>query len=102
MEQIVIWNLRSDFEARRIRSTATALMYIDRALQHTPTLLDLLMIKAKIHKVGDGRLGKIIHRGYNFWSLLTVNILENLPFRRDFSLDVLFKTKRNFRNENEK
>lgn len=28
-----------------------ALLYIDKAIQHTPTLIELYMIKAKIHKV---------------------------------------------------
>ncbi|GMR42268.1 hypothetical protein PMAYCL1PPCAC_12463, partial [Pristionchus mayeri] len=41
----------------RLRLTAPALKYIERALSHTPTLIELLMIKAKIHKhSGDEQL----------------------------------------------
>ncbi|VDK36782.1 unnamed protein product [Gongylonema pulchrum] len=35
----------------RLGSVHQALMYIDRAIQHTPTLIELYMIKAKIYKV---------------------------------------------------
>ncbi|MFH4976949.1 hypothetical protein AB6A40_003658 [Gnathostoma spinigerum] len=38
----------------KLGSISKAHMYIDRALQHTPTLIELYMIKAKIHKhAGD-------------------------------------------------
>ncbi|GMT19158.1 hypothetical protein PFISCL1PPCAC_10455, partial [Pristionchus fissidentatus] len=41
----------------RLRLSGPALMYIERALSHTPTLIELLMIKAKIHKhSGDEQL----------------------------------------------
>lgn len=40
-----------------LRLTPQALKYIERALSHTPTLIELLMIKAKIHKhSGDEQL----------------------------------------------
>lgn len=35
----------------RLKQYTTALKYIDRALQHTPTLIELYMTKAKIYKV---------------------------------------------------
>ncbi|MCP9259645.1 N-alpha-acetyltransferase 16, NatA auxiliary subunit [Dirofilaria immitis] len=34
----------------KLGSVQQALVYIDRAIQHTPTLIELYMIKAKIHK----------------------------------------------------
>lgn len=41
----------------RLRLTGPALKYVERALSHTPTLIELLMIKAKIHKhSGDEQL----------------------------------------------
>ncbi|KAF8359070.1 hpo-29 [Pristionchus pacificus] len=41
----------------RLRLIGPALKYIERALSHTPTLIELLMIKAKIHKhSGDEQL----------------------------------------------
>ncbi|GMS89367.1 hypothetical protein PENTCL1PPCAC_11542, partial [Pristionchus entomophagus] len=41
----------------RLRLTGPALKYMERALSHTPTLIELLMIKAKIHKhSGDEQL----------------------------------------------
>ncbi|VDP17091.1 unnamed protein product [Onchocerca flexuosa] len=35
----------------KLGSVQQALVYINRAIQHTPTLIELYMIKAKIHKV---------------------------------------------------
>ncbi|VDK28693.1 unnamed protein product, partial [Anisakis simplex] len=40
----------------RLGSIQQAHMYIDRAIQHTPTLIELFMVKAKIFKhAGDAR-----------------------------------------------
>ncbi|VDO06548.1 unnamed protein product [Brugia timori] len=42
----------------KLGSVQQALVYIDRAIQHTPTLIELYMIKAKIHKhSGDAHEG---------------------------------------------
>ncbi|KAL4002715.1 NMDA receptor-regulated protein 1 family protein [Acanthocheilonema viteae] len=42
----------------KLGSVQQALVYIDRAIQHTPTLIELYMIKAKIHKhAGDAYEG---------------------------------------------
>ena len=37
-----------------LRDTKRALEYIDKALEHTPTLIEAYMVKAKIYKVQDG------------------------------------------------
>lgn len=45
----------------RVGNQALAIDYINRALDHTPTLNDLYMVKAKIEKVTpNGKLQKLI------------------------------------------
>lgn len=40
----------------RLGNAAKAHHFIDRAIQHTPTLIELLMTKAKIYKVSRCKL----------------------------------------------